>query len=79
MDRLANTLELLDGPLDDRRAVSANLRDLRRINRVMGGVDLSWRALAALVGDGARPVGPATASRSRSSTSGPAGWTFRSP
>ncbi len=56
MDRLANTLELLDGPLDDRRAVSANLRDLRRINRVMGGVDLSWRALAALVGDGA-PAG----------------------
>jgi 2-polyprenyl-3-methyl-5-hydroxy-6-metoxy-1,4-benzoquinol methylase len=51
MDRLTNTLELLDGPLDDRSAVAANLRDLRRVNRLLGGVDLSWRALAALVGD----------------------------
>ena len=51
MDRLTKTLELLDGPLDDRSAVAANLRDLRRVNRLLGGVDLSWRALAALVGD----------------------------
>ena len=51
MDRLTNTLELLDGPLDDRSAVAANLRDLRRVNRLLGGVDLSWHALAALVGD----------------------------
>jgi ubiquinone/menaquinone biosynthesis C-methylase UbiE len=50
MDRLTNTLELLDGPLDDRSAVAANLRDLRRVNRLLGGVDLSWRALASLVG-----------------------------
>ena len=51
MDRLTNTPELLDGPLDDRVAVADNLRDLRRINRLLGGIDLSWRAFAALVAE----------------------------
>jgi ubiquinone/menaquinone biosynthesis C-methylase UbiE len=50
MRRLAGTAELLDGPLDDPVALAGNLRDLRRINRWLGGVELSRRALAALVG-----------------------------
>lgn len=49
MQRLANVEELLDGTLDDRRALQGNLRDLRRINRLLGGVRLSERALAALL------------------------------
>ena len=55
MERLASTAELMDGPLDDRVALATNLRDLRRFNRLLGGIDLSRRALAAL-DDG----GPAT-------------------
>jgi ubiquinone/menaquinone biosynthesis C-methylase UbiE len=51
MERLATTAELMDGPLDDPVALAANLRDLRRINRLLGGIDLSRRALAALVGE----------------------------
>lgn len=45
--------ELLDGPLDDRPALAANLRDLRRINRLTGGAGLSLRAVRAL-GDATR-------------------------
>jgi ubiquinone/menaquinone biosynthesis C-methylase UbiE len=48
VERLADARELLDGPLDDAAALRANLRDLRRINRLIGGVDLSRRAIAAL-------------------------------
>ena len=48
MERLAETAELMDGPLDDRVALAANLRDLRRINRLLGGTDLSRRAVAIL-------------------------------
>jgi SAM-dependent methyltransferase len=48
MDRLAGVPELLDGPLDDRAALIANLRDLARINRLTGGTRLSVRAIAAL-------------------------------
>ncbi|MDP8905056.1 MAG: methyltransferase domain-containing protein [Chloroflexota bacterium] len=47
MDRLAGTAELLDGPLDP-QTLSANLRDLARINRWLGGTSVSWQALAAL-------------------------------
>ena len=36
MERLAGVPELLDGPLDDPRALRGNLRDLRRINRLGG-------------------------------------------
>lgn len=56
MRRLADTPELLDGPLDDPVALAANLRDLRRINRLLGGTRLSRRALGALVGDRTVPV-----------------------
>ena len=48
MDRSAHASELLDGPLDDPAALAANLRDLRRINRVTGGAALSLRAVRAL-------------------------------
>ncbi len=48
MQRLAHAAELLDGPLDDPAALAGNLRDLRRINRWLGGVSLSRRAIAAL-------------------------------
>jgi len=48
MDRLIGATELLDGPLDDPAALVANLRDLRRLNRLSGGASLSRRAIAAL-------------------------------
>ena len=48
MERLADAAELLDGPLDDPAALTANLRDLARINRLTGGTRLSVRAIAAL-------------------------------
>ena len=52
MERLTDALELLDGPLDDPATLTGNLRDLRRVNRWLGGVDLSarpsrrWRRIA---------------------------------
>jgi len=49
MDRLLGVPELLDGPLDDRPALIANLRDLRALNRLTGGTALSRRAIAALL------------------------------
>jgi 2-polyprenyl-3-methyl-5-hydroxy-6-metoxy-1,4-benzoquinol methylase len=48
VDRLTGIEELLDGPLDDPPALAANLRDLRRINRLSGGASLSLRAVRAL-------------------------------
>lgn len=48
MDRLAGAAELLDGPLDDRAALIGNLRDLARVNRRLGGADLSVRAIDGL-------------------------------
>jgi ubiquinone/menaquinone biosynthesis C-methylase UbiE len=48
MERLEGVPELLDGSLDDPAALSGNLRDLRRINRLSGGVELSIRAIDAL-------------------------------
>jgi SAM-dependent methyltransferase len=50
MDRLAGAQELLDGPLDDPRILAGNLRDLRRVNALLGGVRLSLDAIDALVG-----------------------------
>jgi hypothetical protein len=49
MRRLDDTPELLDGPLDDPAALAANLRDLRRVNRLLGGSALSARAIDALL------------------------------
>jgi ubiquinone/menaquinone biosynthesis C-methylase UbiE len=48
MKRLSDAVELLDGPLDDPVALAGNLRDLRRINRWLGGVALSSAAIEAL-------------------------------
>ena len=56
MDRLVGVPELLDGPLDDRPALVANLRDLTRLNRLTGGTRLSSRAISRLIGDVARHV-----------------------
>jgi ubiquinone/menaquinone biosynthesis C-methylase UbiE len=49
VDRLSRVEELLDGPLDDRAALAGNLRDLRRVNRLLGGVRLSRRAIDLLL------------------------------
>jgi ubiquinone/menaquinone biosynthesis C-methylase UbiE len=48
MERLIDAVELLDGPLDDPAALAGNLRDLGRINRRLGGVDLSAAAIEAI-------------------------------
>jgi len=48
MERHTDAVELLDGPLDDPAGLVANLRDLRRINRWLGGVSLSAAAIDAL-------------------------------
>src|SRR4051794_16699895 len=45
MHRLEGVPELLDGPLEDTPALIANLRDLRRLNRITGGTRLSVRAV----------------------------------
>jgi ubiquinone/menaquinone biosynthesis C-methylase UbiE len=50
MQRLAGAEELLDGPLDDLDELAGNLRDLRRVNRVLG-LRLSRKAMARLVAD----------------------------
>jgi ubiquinone/menaquinone biosynthesis C-methylase UbiE len=55
MDRLADVLEHLDGPLTDPHGLQGNLRDLRRINRWLGGVRLSRRACEALLAGAGRP------------------------
>lgn len=49
MDRLAAAPEYLDGPLDDMPELARNLRDMGRVNRLLGGTDLSRRAVAALL------------------------------
>lgn len=49
MQRLAGARELLDGDLTDVDALVGNLRDLRRINRRLGGLGLSRRAVEALI------------------------------
>lgn len=48
MDRLTDAVELLDGPLDDPVALAENLRDLRRINRWLGGIRSSAQAIDAI-------------------------------
>jgi ubiquinone/menaquinone biosynthesis C-methylase UbiE len=48
MQRLADRPERLDGPLDDPAVLRENLRDMRRVNRWLGGTALSRSALIAL-------------------------------
>jgi len=50
MHRLDHASEHLDGPLTDPAVLQGNLRDLRRINRFLGGIGLSQRACEALIG-----------------------------
>lgn len=59
MRRTIDHPELLDGPLDDAALLRGNLRDLRRINRFLGGVRLSALALDALL-DARAPAPSAT-------------------
>jgi ubiquinone/menaquinone biosynthesis C-methylase UbiE len=49
MDRRADAPEHLDGPLGDHAVLAGNLRDLRRVNRFLGGTALSRRAIDALL------------------------------
>jgi ubiquinone/menaquinone biosynthesis C-methylase UbiE len=49
MRQLLDAREHLDGALADRAALAGNLRDLRRINRLLGGADLSVRAIQGLL------------------------------
>ena len=56
MQRLADASEHLDGPLTDQGMLAGNLRDLRRINRLLGGVDLSRRAIDSLLGTRRAPI-----------------------
>jgi ubiquinone/menaquinone biosynthesis C-methylase UbiE len=51
MRRAVDAEELLDGPLDDLAVLRGNLRDLERVNRWLGGVRLSTRAIETLAGD----------------------------
>jgi ubiquinone/menaquinone biosynthesis C-methylase UbiE len=51
MERAAATPELLDGPLDDLDTLQGNLRDLRRINLLLGGTRLSRRAVQRLLSE----------------------------
>lgn len=57
MRRLAGANELLDGQLEP-RTLRANLRDLARVNRFLGGAELSWKALEPLLRahEGAEPL-----------------------
>lgn len=48
MERGTDAVELLDGPLDDPATLAGNLRDLGRINRHLGGAQLSAMAIEAL-------------------------------
>jgi SAM-dependent methyltransferase len=48
VERSTDTVELLDGPLDDPSALTGNLRDLRRVNRWLGGASLTAPAIEAL-------------------------------
>jgi len=56
VQRLTSAHELLDGDLADARALEGNLRDLRRINRLLGGTALSRRAVTVLVPDEAARI-----------------------
>jgi SAM-dependent methyltransferase len=41
--------ELLDGPIDDFDALADNLRDLRALDRYLGGTALTWHALLPML------------------------------
>ncbi len=49
MRRLSDASEYLDGGLSDRATLLGNLRDLRRVNAIFGGAELSLRAMRGLI------------------------------
>ena len=49
MRRLSSAGEYLDGALSDRATLVGNLRDLRRVNAIFGGAELSVRAMRGLI------------------------------
>ncbi len=51
--------ELLDGSIDDPAELASNFRDIRRVNRLLGGVSTTIRHLPALV-DSVPPGQPVT-------------------
>jgi SAM-dependent methyltransferase len=51
----SHAVELLDAPAHDLAALADNLRDLRDLDRILGGTALTWRALLPLL-----PNAPAT-------------------
>ena len=51
MRRAVDAEEMLDGRLGDAPVLRGNLRDLERVNRWLGGVRLSARAIESLAGD----------------------------
>jgi ubiquinone/menaquinone biosynthesis C-methylase UbiE len=71
MDRSGDTPELLDGTLD-RSVLAGNLRDLARINRLLGGAELSWQAVRTVAEGSASSHGP-SADASSAGPSGPSG------
>ena len=56
MQRRTDLVEHLDGPLDDLPALDANLRDLRRLNRLFAGVALSRWGVDRLIDGLDRPA-----------------------
>jgi len=58
MRRLTAVPEFLDGDLTDAAMLDGNLRDLARVNRRFGGVDLSMRAIRSLAEDARRRGAP---------------------
>ena len=56
MDRRDGAEEHLDGPLDDQPTLVGNLRDLRRLNRLSGGVALSRWGVNRLLDGTAEPT-----------------------
>jgi ubiquinone/menaquinone biosynthesis C-methylase UbiE len=56
MDRRDGSSEHIDGPLDDPSTLAGNLRDLRRLNRLSGGVALSRWGVNRLL-DGSTEAG----------------------
>jgi SAM-dependent methyltransferase len=61
MERLKDAQELIDGPLDDPGALDGNLRDLRLVNRLLGGVTLSRAAIDGLLSATGGPPGDGSA------------------
>ena len=57
MERAAGRSEYLDGPLVDAQALRENLRDLARVNRLLGGTAISRSALVRAFA-GSRPPSP---------------------